>query len=174
MDRKVKSCLQNQEGHKGNEEAMLTVSHSVRTRRDAMKLWGIRFETNKRYIFIQIVKVIVAGCCWGQRCKFARKWNKQVSKATQTGSLVAAILCLVAGSGALYQFLYETGRINHGTINGISHALFLYFFLKDPLLASGLNGPFIRQMRAVPLTKVDYKANSKLVLPGTQKILHNF
>lgn len=37
---------------KVNRKTVLTISHTLKTRRDAIKLWGNRTETNKRYIFI--------------------------------------------------------------------------------------------------------------------------
>lgn len=121
-----------------------------------MKLWGIGFETNKNNIFIQIFKVIVTGCCWGWRCKFAKKigLNKFLSQHREVlWWLLFSVWSLA--QELCNQFLYETGRINHGTIHRINHALFLFSFPKDPLLAFGLSGPFIRQIREFPVTRVD-------------------
>lgn len=121
-----------------------------------MKLWGIGFETNKNNIFIQIFKVIVTGCCWGWRCKFAKKigLNKFLSQHREVlWWLLFSVWSLA--QELCNQFLYETGRINHRTIHRINHALFLFSFPKDPLLAFGLSGPFIRQIREFPVTRVD-------------------
>lgn len=120
-----------------------------------MELWGIELETNKRHIFILIIKVTVT-CCWGQRCKFEEGLNKSQNQCR----LVVPwwfLLCISSLAQQLHnQFLHETERIYHGTRSGINHAPFLHTFLKDPLLVSGLSGPFIRQIRAVSLTRIGY------------------
>lgn len=140
---------------KVRRETVLTVSHTLKISRDAMELWGTELETNKRYIFIPIIKVTVT-CCWGQRCKFEEGLNKSQNQCR----LVVPwwfLLCISSLAQQLHnQFLHETARIYHGTRSGINHAPFLHTFLKDPLLVSGLSGPFIRQIRAVSLTRIGY------------------
>lgn len=95
MDRKAqwsRVCKTMMNMEKGNEKAMLTVSHSLRTRRYMMKLWGIESETNKSYIFIQILKSLSQDVVEAEGVNLLNNWIKQVSQSTQRGSLVAIIL----------------------------------------------------------------------------------
>lgn len=88
--------------------------------------------------------------------KFAKKIGLNKSHSQHREVLWWLLFCVWSLAQELWnQFLYETGRINHGTIHRINHALFLFSFLKDSLLAFGLSGPFIRQIREFPVTRVD-------------------
>lgn len=95
---------------------------------------------------------------WGWRCKFAKKIELNKSYSQHRELLWWLLFCVWSLAQELCnQFLYETGRIYHETINSINHAPFLYSFLKVPLLAFGQSGHFIIQIREFPVTRVNMK-----------------